>query len=83
MAVLPPPSKWRQFGLNLFAPQKWYDKNILAQRYIRALVYLLNIHTLVLCITGCLAVYLCDMMDFRYNMVRSLASCLHVVIEHA
>lgn len=38
------------------------------RRQLRAAVYMFNLHTMVLCIIGCLAVYICQEWGLSYNM---------------
>eukprot|EP00878_Enallax_costatus_P044770 GHUV01053507.1.p1 GENE.GHUV01053507.1~~GHUV01053507.1.p1 ORF type:complete len:322 (+),score=61.17 GHUV01053507.1:314-1279(+) len=43
-------------------------------RYLRALLYLFNLHTLLLGFLACLAVYVCDRYHFSYNMDLTLVA---------
>lgn len=43
-------------------------------RYFRALLYLFNLHTLLLAAAGCLAVYACDRWRLQYNMDFTLVA---------
>lgn len=43
-------------------------------RYIRGLLYLFNVHTLILAGLGCLAVYACDKWKISWNMDFSLVA---------
>jgi hypothetical protein len=43
-------------------------------RYFRALLYLFNLHTLLLAGAGCLAVYACDRWRLQYNMDFTLVA---------
>ena len=39
------------------------------QRYLRALCYTLNVHTLIMLALSCISVYVCTRYQFKYNMV--------------
>lgn len=45
-------------------------------RYLRAALYLFNVHTLALAGLGCLAVYCCDKWRLSFNM--DFSKCLSV-----
>lgn len=49
-----------------FAHQELHIK---VRRYLRAVCYLFNVHTLALAMLSCIAVFLCDHLNFSYNMV--------------
>jgi predicted nucleotidyltransferase component of viral defense system len=50
------------------------DKQERLRRYLRALLYLFNVHTLFLGGMACLSVYICDRFRFSYNMDLTLVS---------
>lgn len=55
-----------------------YKFRIKVQRYLRAFVYMFNIHTLVLLVTSCFSVFVCLKLHLRYNMV-SMADPKHIL----
>lgn len=59
-----------------FLPRLYFkqDKQERLRRYLRALLYLFNVHTLFLGGMACLSVYVCDRFRFSYNMDLTLVS---------
>lgn len=60
---------WSVLKLTII-PRLWLknDKWQRLQRFVRATLYLFNIHTLILGSLACVAVYLCDRFRFSFNM---------------
>lgn len=66
---------WMYLKLS-FLPRLYFkqDKQERLRRYLRALLYLFNVHTLFLGGIACLSVYVCDRFRFSYNMDLTLVS---------
>jgi hypothetical protein len=62
--------------LLLFFPRLWLknDFKIRSRRYLRALIYTFNLHTLALAALAAAAVFLCDKFKFAYNMDFTLVA---------
>jgi hypothetical protein len=72
-------TSWRRWWTYLklsFLPRLYFkpDKQERLRRYLRALLYLFNVHTLFLGDIACLCVYVCDRFHFSYNMELTLVS---------
>ncbi|GLC38965.1 hypothetical protein PLESTB_000466300 [Pleodorina starrii] len=52
----------------------WGSLGLQGRRYLRALAYIFNVHTLVLMTVACGSVALCYQLNFRYNMDFTLVS---------
>ncbi|GFR41041.1 hypothetical protein Agub_g1474, partial [Astrephomene gubernaculifera] len=72
---------WRQPGLRCwktFTRQQkrncWNSGNLTVRRYLRALAYIFNVHTLLLMAAACISVWACYTYNFRYNMDFTLVA---------
>lgn len=64
-----------RLALRLLFPKSWRRDWIIGfRRYIRALLYTFNVHTMLLSLVACVAVYLSDKYNFRYNMDFTLVA---------
>lgn len=62
--------------LFVWVPRLWLknDLKIRSRRYLRALLYTFNLHTLALAALAAIAVFMCDKFKFAYNMDFTLVA---------